>query len=173
MRAKKKISSDRLIRVRDKSSKKSNFFEEPAITNSEVRVSELIKVGDWCFFKYVESNSNEMTSEMICLGSVLAFKFNDGKTAKEKKYNGDFVNLKENPLQVNKLDVLSSWYFVNDQAQLVPTKIENHHFIQLKNFIATVIMPITDPDTNMLFFLPTDFEKINIIIASLVNLSHP
>lgn len=78
----KKISSDRLIRVQSEPTKNNQIFEDHAsASNKLVNVSHVIKVGDWCFFKYTESNLNEM----FCLGSVLAFKFNKGKSAKEKK----------------------------------------------------------------------------------------
>lgn len=160
----KKISSDRLIRVKNGQSKNNQVFEEPASTsNLPIKVSHLIKVGDWCFFKYNEPNINEM----FCLGVVLAFKFNKGQTAKEKKYNGDFVDLKENPSHAEELDVLSSWYFVNNRAQLVPTKIANHHFIQLKNYIATVERPLIDFDIKTLHYSPDKFQEIENTILNL------
>lgn len=160
---KKKISSDRLVRVKNESTKNNQIFAGPLVTPDQpVNVSRLIKIGDWCFFKY------ELDDEkMFCLGSALAFKFNKGKIAKDKKYNGNFVNLEENPSHATDVDVLSSWYFVNERGHLVPTKSSNHHFIQLKNYIATVEKPQIDPIVKTLFYSPDDFEKIENTILNL------
>lgn len=160
----KKVSSDRLIRVRNESTKNNQTAAGPVLAPDQpVNVSKLIKIGDWCFFKCKHNDK-----EMFCLGSVLAFKFNKGNIAKEKKYNGDFVNLEENPSHAKDLDVLSSWYFVNERAHLVPTKSSNHYFIQLKNYIATVEKPLIDSDVKTLFYSPDDFQKIENTILNLV-----
>lgn len=162
---KKKISSDRLIRVKNESTKNNQISRGPVVTPDQpVNVLQLINIGDWCFFKYEHDDE-----EKFCLGSVLAFKFNKGRIAKDKKYNGNFVNLEENPSHATDVDVLSSWYFVNERGQLVPTKSSNHHFIQLKNYVATVEKPLIDPVVKTLFYSPDDFEKIQNTILNLIN----
>lgn len=161
----KKISSDRLIRVQNQPSKSTQVIDEFAsATNQIIAASQQIKVGDWCFFRSNESDLNGM----FCLGMVLSFKFSSGRTAKEKKYKGDFIHLKENPLLANELEVLSSWYFLNERAELVPIKTSNHCFIHIKNYIATVVKPMVDPDTKTLFYSLDDFKKIDETILSLV-----
>lgn len=160
-----KISSDRLIRVQNQPFKRTQFIDEfTSASNQKVAPAQQIKVGDWCFFRLNGSDFNGM----VCLGMVLSFKFSLGRTAKEKKYNGDFINLKENPLLANELEVLSSWYFINERAQLVPIKTSSHCFIHMKNYIATVDKPMIDPDTKTLFYLLDDFKKIDETLINLV-----
>lgn len=88
---KSKISSDRLIRVQQAESSQplAKHLAKPMNLppNSKVYVSKLFSIGDWCFFK---------NDGMICIGQVLTFKFANGKSAKEKLYKGNFVNLANN-----------------------------------------------------------------------------
>lgn len=57
---------------------------------------------------------------------------------------------------------------MNDIGRLVPTKIENHYFISLKNYVATVMSPMVDPDTNELYYDERDFREIDKAIISLI-----
>lgn len=76
----KKISSDRLIRVKDTASEKidqqkemQNSIRDPtSASNNKANVSRIIKVRDWCIFRNATSDSLESS---ICFGLVLAFKF--------------------------------------------------------------------------------------------------
>lgn len=50
---------------------------------------------------------------------------------------------------------------MNDQGALTPANIENHSFISMKNYIATVsACPMIDPDTRRLSFIKEDFIAI-------------
>lgn len=164
----KRISSDRLIRVQNTSSEyvsESNKHDSTSITN-KINVMQNVSVGDWCFFKHDTDNTK------ICVGLVLSFKFLKGKTAKEKRYKPDFLALKEYREKVTpekEVGVLASWYFINRQGHLIPVKIENHFFINVTNYIATVIKPSVDKDLNALFFHKKDFEKIEQDILKILN----
>lgn len=118
----KKISSDRLIRVQDttvvdlnqRMSVESGSNITTSVFNKKVNVFQYIKIGDWCCFK----NGTNGFPENIFIGQLLAFKYARGRSANEKRYKGDMVNLREfgnrtlqrNP-QANELEVLSTWYF--------------------------------------------------------------
>lgn len=165
----KKISSDRLIRVQDMPTKSTHFIEDLALGPKYiVTVSKRIKVGDWCFFKVRGSNLEDNFNGVICLGMVLSFRFSSGKTAKEKKYNGDIVNLRENPSLGNELEALSSWYSINQSARLVPVSASNHCFIRMESYIATVENPLVDPDTKTLFYCPDNFKIIDTAVSNII-----
>lgn len=164
----KKISSDRLLRVACPKSfptHSSNSLDSNNEKASEkVYVSNNINIGEWCFFK-IDLSGNEM----ICIGQIHAFKFTKGRIAKDKIYKHDNVNFSEENL-VNELDVLSTWYLVNDKAILVPTNSENHYFVSLRKYVATVsVKPLVDVDTRALFFHQDDFPEIDDALLKLVN----
>ena len=127
-----------------------------------------VKIGDWCVFKIDTSDSNNS----ICVGSVLAFKYSKGRTANEKRYKGDSVDLNEYQLQgtkVKEVEVLSSWYFINEMRCLIPVKNENHFFMKIENYVATIAKPTIDKDTKMLFFPENDFIKMENDILRILN----
>lgn len=164
----KKISSDRLIRVQNMSfayASESSKHDSTSVLNS-INVFQNLRVGDWCFFKY-NTDDNK-----ICVGQILAFKFVMAKTAKERRYHADFVDLKEYKEQIphgKKVAALSSWYFINSHSHLIPVKRENHYFIEISNYVATCVKPNMDPDTNVLFFSENDFKKIECNILMILN----
>lgn len=95
-----------------------------------------------------------------------------GKTANEKRYKGDVVDLKEyqkRPSKANDLEVLSSWYCINEMGQLIPIKNENHFFINVENYVATIAIPMIDKDTKVLFFSENDFTEIEKDILQILN----
>lgn len=164
----KRISGDRLIRVQNSSfeyATKSSQCESSTVLK-KVNVIQSIRIGDWCFFKH-DTDDNK-----ICIGLVLAFKFVHGKNAKEKRYNGDFVDLKEYKEKMpnnKRVAALSSWYFINGRGHLIPVKNENHFFIEIDNYVATVVKPMNDKDTSVLFFSENDFKEIERDILAVLN----
>lgn len=157
----KKISSDRLVRVQERSSNSttsgltSGTFSEQS-TSSLVHVSRHIKIGDWCFF----SDDSE-TGRIVYIGLIHALRFANHRLVKDKTYKFDSVNLIDKPNLVKELEVLSTWYFVNDKAVLIPAKTDNHSFICLEKYIATILVrPTIDPDTRTLSFNQYDFKEI-------------
>lgn len=177
----KKISNDRLTRVQ-----LSNAHDESMIGKSRLRkshnsndleqseniinVARQINIGDWCFFKYKEKECKASEDvKAICIGRILAFKLTHGRTAKEKVYKSETVDLNMNPKLADELDVLCSWYFLNDRARLEPVKTENHFFSSLKDYIVTILVkPSLDLDTNTLYFQKDHFERLDKDISTLI-----
>lgn len=161
----KKISSDRLIRVRGNENKAINpgVSNDSSISNN-VKVSKHIKLGDWCFFMVVTE-----AGEMVYIGLLHAFRFANCRLVKNKTYRYDAVDLVDKPNLAKQLEVLSTWYLVNDRAALVPVKDENHFFVSMENYIATVfVSPTMDPDTKALFFNENAFKEIEDAILKII-----
>lgn len=139
------------------------------VPSCKVVATKCISVGEWCFFKYNGTNNPGIDdNQIICLGVILAFKFTHGKSEKEKCFKGNTVSLGDfnSP---NDLEALSSWYQINDTARFIPTEKENHRFLSLNNYIATVLIkPLIDPDTKTLYFNATDFQKMDKAILKLI-----
>ncbi|XP_031620752.1 uncharacterized protein LOC116339177 [Contarinia nasturtii] len=166
----KKISSDRLVRVQQATNAiqfyQNRNLENSLNSNDKICVSQYITIGDWCFFKY-KGTSDE--NELICIGSILGFRLANGNSEKEKIYKGDLVDLAKTPSLKNNLQLLSSWYFVNDNARLVPVKSENHSFLHMENYIASLLIkPILDADTHTLYFHQNDFKEVEDAILKLI-----
>lgn len=169
----KKISADRLIRVQNTGGGKnqqqtvasSKSRDSPSVLVNEANALKHIGIGDWCVFKTDRSDSGSS----ICFGSMLAFKFANGKTANEKKYKGgDSVDLREFQNTTTKdLEVLSSWYNMSETGYLTPMKKENHFFINIKNYVATVAKPKVDVDTKSIFY--SDFKQLENDILNILN----
>lgn len=160
----KKISSDRLIRVQQKSGNCQITEGISSDAYEKIHVSEQIKIGDWCFFRNNETDANEI----VCVGLVVAFKFGKGRTVKDKQYKGDLVDLKGNLPIAKELHVLSSWYVINDKRHLTALTSQNHRFIPLVNYIATVCKPLVDRDTKTIYFDEKDFKEIEDFVLKLL-----
>lgn len=161
----KKISSDRLVRVQEKANitVTPRVLNRPSTTNI-VYVSNHIKLGDWCFF-----NVQTATGEMVYIGQLHAFRYANCKLVKDKMYRFDSVDLAEKPILAKQLEVLSTWYLVNDEAVLIPVNLENHFFVSMEKYIGTTnIHPTIDPDTRILSFCKNDFKVIEDSILKLI-----
>lgn len=71
--------------------------------------------------------------------------------------------------KANDLDVLSSWYLINEAKHLIPFENENHFFINIENYVATVATPMVDQDTKALYFPKNDFQAIEEDILRILN----
>lgn len=163
----KKMSSDRTIRVQNSSHKNASESSKNDCVSAlnKVNVNQNVKIGDWCFFKYD-------TDDKICIGLVFSFKFLKGKKVKEKRHKAEFVDIqeyKEKMTPGKEVAALSSWYFVDSRSHLIPVKKENHFFIEIGNYIATVVKPNVDTDTNVLFFYENDFKDIERDVTVILN----
>lgn len=163
-----KLSKDRLTRVQEtqkvdiaQNHRPNKFIDELVIQ------SKCINLFEWCAFKINEA-SNEEENPGICFGLLLSFKYADGKREKDKRFKYETADLEGNPHLAERLETLSSWYYMNDQGILIPTKDENHYFISLKNYVATVIDPKVDQDTKALYYSDNDWRKIDNAILSLI-----
>lgn len=167
----KRISSDRLIRVQNTSTECAgeSYKNHSTSLRNEVNDIQIVKKGDWSIFK------SDIDEAKICFGLILAFKFPQGKTSKERRYKGDVVDLNEYKKQDKKgnggkeVAALSSWYSVNTRGHLIPVKKENHFFINVDNYIATVFKPNFDTDTNALFFSYNRFKEIDRDVLTILN----
>lgn len=158
----RKISSDRLVRVQAKSNDVNSGTPNITRGNEKVYVSNEIKLGDWCIFKNCEDDA-------IYIGLIHAFKYTNRTVVKEKSYKFDSINLLEKPFIVKELEVLSTWYLINDQGALTPARVENHYFISMERYVGTVsVHPSIDPDTRRLFFNKTDFEAIKSDLLKII-----
>lgn len=126
-------------------------------------------MGDWCFFRAENTSHQNSTDHSVYVGLILAFKFAQGNSEREKHFKSDAVDLNSYPDLENQLQVLASWHQVNDRAQLISAVRENHIFLDLKNYIATVVKPNVDPDTNNLHFIENSFDEIESAVLKIIN----
>lgn len=100
---------------------------------------------------------------------IITFRFTDCKLVKDKTYKFDSVchEEKNKASLAKKLEVLSSWYLVNDNVILIPAKDENHFFIKVEKYIATSSL---SPKivTRTLFFSKEDFNAIDNAILEII-----
>lgn len=163
--SREKLSKDRLTRVQasktstivDQNQRSEKFNEQIVIQ------SKYINLFEWCVFK-----TDGEENPGICFGLLLTFVYAEGKREIDKRFKYDTVNLEERPYLAEQVEALSSWYFMNDNGSLVPTKVENHYFLSLKNYVATVIDPMIDQDTKALYYSESDWRKIDNDILSLI-----
>lgn len=154
--SKNKLSQDRLRRVQgvDRSSvpQKRNNSDHINLQAKKKRlqdlfVSKIITIGEWCFFYHKQTAIfNRKTSfDMIVFGSALAFKYNEGKTEKDKQYTRDTVPVSYECTNTTEtkprgVSVSAMWYKIDDELKLEPMDACNF-FIDIKNYIATASFP--------------------------------
>lgn len=133
----RKISSDRLKRVQETTQALNQSLPDAAPLDTESKIKCMvqrknhIKIGEWCFFKYEGmKNSRPVDTDIICLGLILAFKYVNGKSEREKSYKGEVVYLDDESIE--NTEALASWYQINDTARFVPVETENHRFLKIK-----------------------------------------
>lgn len=76
--------------------------------------------------------------------------------------------MEDKPYLAEQVETLSTWYFMNNVGRLTPTKVENHFFLSLKNYVATVKTPMVDPDTDQLYYDDGEFQEIDKAIVTLI-----
>lgn len=81
----------------------------------------------------------------------------------------DLREYKKSTASTKNLEVLSSWYFINDNHHLIPVKKENHFFIKIENYVATVVKPTIDGDTKTLFYHENNFKDMESEILKVLN----
>lgn len=160
--SREKLSKDRTRRVQEcGKGPQSQLLSLANTIDQKVVKSININLCEWCVFK-------DNVEPGICFGLLLAFRYALGKRERDKRYKFDTVDLGEKPYLAEQIEALSSWYYMNDLGRLVPTKVENHYFLSLKNYIATVMSPTVDPDTDGLYYNESDFREIDSAILSLI-----
>lgn len=188
------LSNDRLKRVQQKVQKRSNVkadytrFKRRKITEA-VQLCDEMKIGDWClFFHNIPDSAQTPANKFqidnnpnILFGSILGFKYIQGKNEKEKQYTKDYVQIKisnEDDVEANidfgsdnGINVNATW-FTSEHQTLVPFSVNNSFHISLKNYIATIDTPISDINTHANTFqtsykLADDSDKLKAKLISL------
>lgn len=100
----------------------------------------VIRIGDWCLFRVDPEFSKNLPStpnivENILCGSILSFRYVEGKTKKEKQYYFDFANVNEN------IEASSSWYMLRTDGTLVVFGNQSNFFIKTKFYVGTTTPP--------------------------------
>lgn len=165
--SREKLSKDRLTRVQE-ATKEASIPQNHSLKmliDQKVMQSKLINLCEWCVFK---TTTEDEVNPGICFGLILTFRYSQGRREIDRRYKYDTVDLEERPYLAEQVEALSSWYYMNDIGRFVPTKVENHYFLSLRNYIATVMSPMVDPDTGILYFNEDDFRQIDSAILSLI-----
>lgn len=150
-----KLSSDRLKRVREtplqKTAKRQKTQKPECLSNlSNLKICSKIFIGDWCIFKYDPElfptiKLPDNTLKNILVGSVLGFKFINGKTEKDKQYHLDSSTVIDDKTKKNRndLNVLSSWYAISELDEtrdtLIPLGYNLH--LNINNYKCTAPIP--------------------------------
>lgn len=91
-----------------------------------------IKAGDWCIFRNLDQNI--MTKYI--LGNVLAFRYINGKTNREKQYSLDFA-----PVYHEKnsrgVEVLASWYSMDTNGIVIGHAVSS--FINIEQYVVNLL----------------------------------
>lgn len=149
------LSNDRLRRVQRSNPKisckrrkmHSNYLQSKR-SRSEIfiQLSQEIMIGDWCLFFLKDFDISHCTpnilqieySSNVLFGSVLGFRYANGKNEKQKQYHADYALTgvdSENMIEVN-----ASWFKIED-TKLIPIFENNSFYIDMKNYIATISPP--------------------------------
>lgn len=117
--ASEKLSSDRLQRVQNKKRvrRQLEFVDVPMPDKSIYTVDE-IKIGDWCIFRTMHQENENMIPRKYVLGNVLGFRYMNGKTNKEKEYSLDFAPVVHEK-NLRGVEVLASWYNIDMNGTVI------------------------------------------------------
>lgn len=92
-------------------------------------------IGDWCVFETKKQNKNAFV-----LGNIVAFKYIQGRTAKDRQYSWEFAPIKapENVKKPRGIEVLASWFEIGSITTLVPIKNVNSFYINIDKYIVSL-----------------------------------
>lgn len=183
------LSNDRLRRVQGQSKipvKRKNITRKSVEISPQVpskrskpslgfRVEEEIQVGHWCFFKrYANTLANTTeprpAEENIVYGAVLAFKYINGNTEKEKQYTLDFAPISTDQTANERgVQVLATWYKYGQNNMLEPFSENNNFFININNYIATADAPSAKriSNTNQTLYELQNLHEIKKYVSEL------
>lgn len=155
LEGKKKSSNDRLTRVRTSKEvgltpvkKKSTSTDEPNSKKIKIRedlyILDSITVGDWCIFKMLDDQSHTYTVngqlKNVILGRVLAFKYIQGKSEKEKQYSLDSAPVSSNTSNKRGISVLAVWHLLSNDLSLESLSIPSF-FVNIENYVVHLNSP--------------------------------
>lgn len=149
-----KLSQDRLRRVQgvDRAmAEKRNNCKQIASQAKKSRLQDLylsdtIKIGDWCFFSNKEPSCEKSPFDQIIFGSALSFKYNEGRTEKDRQYSRDYVpvaydSTNKAETRPRGISVSAKWYKCNDNDLNLQPMEDCNFFIDIENYLATASMP--------------------------------
>lgn len=108
------------------------------------------KVGDSCIFRNLDQN----ISAKYILGNVLAFRYINGKTNKDKQYSLDYAPVCHKT-NLRGIEVLASWYSMDTNG-----KVNSHaicSFINIDQYVANLIEIAIEKNVDELINLPERF----------------
>lgn len=73
------------------------------------------------------------------VGAITSFQYLIGKTQKEKQYSLDTAKVNN-----FKVQVLATWYKINQNGEFIPVKGENIFYVDIKNYFGTITEPQFD-----------------------------
>lgn len=112
--------------------------------NELVFCSEEIKIGDCCVFQLHFENSLSIDSstehaiENVIIGTILGFRYIEGKTAKDRRYHKDTAILKRKDKDKG-IEAFSNWYTIKEDGTLFSLKTgSNSFFVPFEKYLFTV-----------------------------------
>ncbi|KAJ8685784.1 hypothetical protein QAD02_021577 [Eretmocerus hayati] len=132
----KKISSDRLLRVRDNDLiNKSKLPRSSLPADSDIYVAEQVNRCEWCLFRRLETYH---PSTPPCLvGRVRMFAYMHETKKSKTRYSNKVVNVKNNSKQIG---ASCDWYAVSDDGILERVYC-TYGFLEIEQYECTIKRP--------------------------------
>lgn len=162
------LSKDRLERVKapkdsvSKSSKRKKW-NQLAVQQSKIqrlsfeRLKE-IQIGHWCVFRnnIHIGDADESYAELgllkdLVVGTILGFKYLEGKNEKEKQYSLDAAPVFHDSPNKRGVEVLALWYGLKSDLTLLPLATPSY-FINIENYVANAPKVTRNDETNSYMF---------------------
>ena len=127
------ISADRTRRVMEK---KTAEDTDDAVFGKTDKIS----IADWVVFKSPSVRRSAASSARKRVGRVLSFHYQTGK-GKQRAYSLDSVPTTA-PKNSRGIDVLATWYEVNDEGELTLCSDDPTSYQDIKHYLVTIPRPI-------------------------------
>lgn len=170
--SKNKLSSDRTIRVQNRSNRqvvrRSTSAPDLSARLSEERMFSIcdeILIGQWCMFKKDSKKSNQLKTDTFLFGAITSFQYKTGKTQKQKQYRWESAAIKTPNIQA-----LASWYRISKEGKFIPIEKANSFYVDIQNYFATIVEP--DFCDSSIFISNDRLTHINGCLAKLNDGKH-
>lgn len=123
-----------------------------------------VSIGDWCLFKNSNNTSDiidDIDSSLV-LGMVLGFKYIKGKSEKEKQYSLESVPSSSENTSNRGIEVLATWKKVDLNFIVHNIFGKSSFFIDINNYIGTVIVDRDDQKNVKLNLSPDEQKEISL-----------
>lgn len=155
--SKKTLSADRLRRVQESTtsnSRKRTFSHENFVKSKKIKkenylfLSNALEIGQWCLFRGNECNIEKPLQQYLnenyektLVGSIMGFRYMNGKNMKEKEYTLNSVPIPCNTMNDRGVEILACWYKFDKNFILSPAKENCSFFIDVRYYIASTDKP--------------------------------